>query len=186
MKNDYSKYEDKKELDTNDTTVKLNQEIEALVLAAKKVAECEDALRRAQKSYAAIADYRIPELMEAAGYTEGGVHTVRDGLSVKWIRAIRASIPVARKSEAYRWLDDNGHGGMIKRSFIISFGRDDEKWAAKFARDLMQRKKPVPLERKDKVEPSTLKAFVKDQLQEGSDLPLDLFGVHMMPTTKIV
>jgi len=35
------------------------------------------------------------------------------------------------------------------------------------------------------VEPMTLKAFVKEQIERGNDLPLDLFGVFVGQRAKI-
>jgi hypothetical protein len=35
------------------------------------------------------------------------------------------------------------------------------------------------------VEPSTLKKFIREQLEEGASIPLDLFGVAQMRKAKI-
>jgi hypothetical protein len=37
----------------------------------------------------------------------------------------------------------------------------------------------------EKVEPMTLKAFVKEQIQKGKNVPSDLFGVYIANKTKI-
>ena len=39
--------------------------------------------------------------------------------------------------------------------------------------------------KKEKVEPMTLKAFVKEQVEGGKELPFDLFGVYIANKTKI-
>ena len=38
---------------------------------------------------------------------------------------------------------------------------------------------------KQKVEPMTLKAFVREQVETGKELPFDLFGVYIANKTKI-
>ena len=38
---------------------------------------------------------------------------------------------------------------------------------------------------KEKVEPSTLTAFVREQINNGNDVPMDLFGVYVANKTKI-
>jgi len=38
---------------------------------------------------------------------------------------------------------------------------------------------------KQKVEPMTLKAFVKDQVEQGKQIPFDMFGVYIANKTKI-
>jgi hypothetical protein len=37
----------------------------------------------------------------------------------------------------------------------------------------------------EKVEPMTLKAFVREQIEKGKDVPSDLFGVYVATRTKI-
>ena len=39
--------------------------------------------------------------------------------------------------------------------------------------------------KKQKVEPMTLKAFVREQVETGKKLPFDLFGVYIANKTKI-
>ena len=39
--------------------------------------------------------------------------------------------------------------------------------------------------KKEKVEPMTLKAFVREQVEGGKELPFDLFGVYIANKTKI-
>ena len=39
--------------------------------------------------------------------------------------------------------------------------------------------------KKEKVEPMTLKAFVREQVESGKKLPFDLFGVYIANKTKL-
>ena len=39
--------------------------------------------------------------------------------------------------------------------------------------------------KKEKVEPMTLKAFVREQVEGGKKVPFDLFGVYIANKTKI-
>jgi hypothetical protein len=38
---------------------------------------------------------------------------------------------------------------------------------------------------KQKVEPMTLKAFIKEQVEKGKEVPFDMFGVYIANKTKI-
>ena len=40
-------------------------------------------------------------------------------------------------------------------------------------------------QRKEKVEPMTLKAFVSDQIERGKDIPMDLFSIYITNKTTI-
>ena len=39
--------------------------------------------------------------------------------------------------------------------------------------------------KKEKVEPMTLKAFVREQVEKGKELPFDLFGVYIANKAKL-
>lgn len=107
---------------------------------------------------------------------------------------VAASIPKAFTEEAHGWLEEKGHGDLIKHRFTILFGRDDFKWAKKFAQDLARRKRPLVVERKDWVEPQTLGAFVREQVKlaaaEGRDpaeaVPANYFGVFRATVARLV
>lgn len=152
--------------------------------AAKEleVAELQQKLEQAQRELRDIAEVRMPELMDELGMSN---FTTTGGYKISIEQQISASIPKAKADEAFDWLDKNEYGGMVKREFAVSFGRDQEAWARKFAADLKKRKQPLNVSVRKKVEPMTLKKFVTDQLMEGNDIPLDLFGVFTRRVAKI-
>ena len=39
--------------------------------------------------------------------------------------------------------------------------------------------------KKEKVEPMTLKAFAKEQVEKGKELPFDLFGIYIANKAKL-
>lgn len=143
--------------------------------AEARVLQLTEDLKQAVEHLRHIAENQMPQLMEEAG---GMDHfSTREGLEVKIKTAIRGSIPKANETEAFEWLEDNDHAELIKRNFIIDFGKAEEKWADKFERDLAQRKKPLNVKRKRTVNANTLKAFVKTALEDGVPIPMDVFGV---------
>ena len=96
---------------------------------------------------------------------------------------LRASIPVARRPEAHEWLTDQGHGDLIKRNVTVGFGREESEAAQALFDQLVG--DGLKVKDEQKVEPSTLKKFVKDQLEEGNAIPLDLFGAVQFRQAKI-
>jgi hypothetical protein len=129
-----------------------------------------------------LSEKTIPELMDQL---EMAAFSTRDGLHVKVAEAIRASIPKARQGEAVKWLDDHGFEKLVKRIFTIRFGKEEEAWANRFAADLAKRKHQLNVEKESSVHSRTLAAFVKEQLEAGTDIPLDLFGVFRQRFSKI-
>lgn len=150
--------------------------------AEKAVAQAEEALALAKATLKRVSEFTIPELMDAAETSE---HTTKDGLKIKISETIRGSIPKENPEPAFKWLADNKHDDLIKREFNIRFGKGDEAWAKKFEADLKKRKKPVAVEVKRTVHPSTLASFVKGQLEAGVDFPLDTFGVFRQRVSKV-
>ncbi len=94
-----------------------------------------------------------------------------------------ASIPVARKEEAFKWLRDNGLGDLIKNEVTVSFGRNEDNKASTYA-NLAQGQGFQPVQ-KLKVEPMTLKALVRERIESGREIPSDLFNVYAGSRTTI-
>ena len=150
--------------------------------AERAVAEAEEKLALAKAELKRISEHVIPELMDAAEMQE---YTTKDGQKIKVQETIRDSLPKENPEPAFRWLVEHKHDDLIKREFTIRFGKQDEAWAKKFEADLKKRKKPVAVEVKRTIHPSTLASFVKGQLEAGVDFPLDTFGVFRQRVSKV-
>lgn len=150
--------------------------------AEAEVERLAEELKQAQNKLRDISEHQLPALMDEA---EMKVCQTRDGITIKVVEKIRGSIPAPTAAKAFAWLEEHGHGNLIKREVKIEFGRDEEAWAKKFMADLAKRKKPLKHELKRGVHPSTLASFVTEQLQEGVDIPLETFGVFRQRSTKI-
>lgn len=147
-----------------------------------QVAKEEEQLQKTKDKLKDIAEFKLPALMDSIQMTK---FTLADGSEIAIKETLRCSIPDAFAAEAYKWLEVNKHDALIKRQFTIDFSKDQEKWAAAFAKELQEREDPVNFKCKRSIHPQTLAAFVKEQLEEGVDLPLKVFGVFRQRTTKI-
>jgi hypothetical protein len=150
--------------------------------AEATVARLEEELKEAQRALQDIAERRLPELMDAA---ESALYTSKDGIRVEIKENIRGSIKKGNEAEAFAWLEEHGHGDLIKREFKILFSKDEEVWAKKFEADLRKRKKALNLELKRSVAPPTLGAFVREELEKGTDVPLTTLGVYRQRVAKV-
>lgn len=148
----------------------------------QKVAQAEEALVLAQKNLQTVAGQEIPDLMDELGVSDFTTHS---GIRVRIVEAIRASIPKERTEEAVAWLDDHNFHDLVKRKFTVQFGADEEAWANKFAADLARRKRQLAVAQDKTVHTSTLSAWVRSQLENGEDVPLDLFGVHRQRKARV-
>ncbi len=145
--------------------------------AEAMVATLEERLAEAKMAALSIREHKLPDLLDSADLGESTI-TTPAGHIIKMGEAIRGSIPKGKEQPAFDWLEDNKNGRLIKRTFIIEFGKGDEAWANKFERDCARRKRTLNLKRKQGVHPQTLQAFVRQQLDEGVAIPMDVFGVY--------
>ena len=96
----------------------------------------------------------------------------------------RAHIAKARAGEAFTWLRENGHGDIVKNEVTASFGRGEDEDAADAIFALKQA--GYEATQKESVHASTLKAFVREQIEGGEELPHDLLGVYHGQKSKII
>ncbi len=173
--------EDTPEVKDNALT-QIKETAEQQEAAEIKVEKAEQDLSFAKKELARIAEKIFPELLNDLEMTED--ITVA-GIRVQLIEKLRGNISVANKVEAFKWLNDSGHGHIIRRQIIIEFAKDEEKWAEKFMRDCRQRKKQLNMTVKRNVHHTTLKSWCQEMLDKGKDLPLELLGVFLQTFTKV-
>ena len=122
----------------------------------------------------------IPDLMQEAGVS---FIKLADGSSVEVKPSIKASITLDNAEKAYSRLRENGHGDLIKNTLTASFNKGEDGKASY----LMKRfeEQGYNYQRKEKVEPMTLKAFVSEQKERGKNVPMDLFSVYISNKTTI-
>lgn len=128
-----------------------------------------------------IAEEDIPALM-----TELGVQKIKleTGEEIKVGLEVYAAIPAAFKDEAFKWLEDNGHGGLIKTQVSAVFGKGELE-EAKLAAQRFAESTGKPVEIGRSVHASTLKSFLKEQIAAAAEIPLELFGARPVNTAKI-
>ena len=72
---------------------------------------------------------------------------------------------------------------IIKNEISVSFGRGEDNKAAEYA-NLAKGQGFQPTQ-KLKVEPMTLKALVRERIENNKDMPMDIFNVFVGNRTKL-
>jgi hypothetical protein len=147
--------------------------------AEAEVQEAGTWLRLAQEKLRQVQEHRLPELMDSLGFE---TFRTTKGLEVVVVSKIRASIG-ERKAEAFAWLNANGHSGLVKRTIEVAFNKGQEEAAADLQKKLSAEFAGV--RQNMKVEPATLTSWVTKQVEAGSKIPMDLFGVFIQKYAKI-
>lgn len=154
--------------------------VQELVRKDKIIAEQEDVLKNLQAEQRELSMNLIPDLFDELGLSQ---LKTEDGQVVDVKREFAASITAANKPFCLDWLRKNGHESIIKHDVTVKFkkGEEDEN------KRLIAGLKSMGLTYTDKehVHPMTLKAFVKEQIEGGADLPQEPFGVFPVRKTKI-
>jgi hypothetical protein len=151
-----------------------------LLETQNEIAKLEDRLKTFKTTETTLSEQTIPNLMQQAGVS---LIKLKDGSSVEIKPFYAARIPSSKVEEAFEWLRTNGHGDLIKNNVMLTFGRNQDNEAKSLVAEL--REKGHNVKQAEKVEPMTLKAFVKEQIQDGKNVPSDLFGVYVASKTKI-
>lgn len=136
-----------------------------------------DQLRTAKAALLRTQREDLPGLMTELGLTE---LKLSDGSVVSLKEDVDARITDDTRPGALRWLLDHGFGGLIKTEVSLSFGRGERDEAERVVDELQEHYNNIAL--KEDVHPSTLKAFVREQMAAGTAVPVDLF--HVYPYSK--
>ena len=140
-----------------------------------KTTEVEDLKKTLKESEAALrqlTDQDLPDLLHEIGINE---FTLDDGSKVELRPIYSARIPVEHREAAHAWLREKGFDDIIKNLVSIPFGRGEDGKAGDFIS--LARMKGFEVMQKQEVHSGTLKAFVKERIEKGEDVPADLFGV---------
>jgi hypothetical protein len=157
-------------IDINQDSVKsISDKCNNLKDLKKQVEEQEEKLSLLKNKARDLEERVIPEMMQEAG--------------VSLLKLADDSIPESRVEEAFSWLRGKGFEDLIKNTVTASFSRGQDNQVSELIK--VCEDNGFAYNKKEKVEPMTLKAFVKEQVETGKELPFDLFGVYIANKTKI-
>lgn len=158
----------------------VNEAAKRLEAAQEAASEADIEAKARKAELKQIQEVELPNLLETAGLKS--CETL-DGKKVNVSEYIRANIPDDKELDAFLWLEDNGHGDIIKDQFTIALGKGNDELASEIEEFLT--KKGVDFARKRGVHHSTLSALIKELMEEGVPVPLDIFGAYRQRIAKI-
>lgn len=144
-----------------------------MVLRLREVEEAEANLKRAKEDLRSIQEELLPQAMTAMGLSQLKLDT---GEKLTVSNYYQASIKVDDREAAFNWLHDTGNGDIIKHNVSVDF----KKGEGEDARRACEKLGELGLVPKDeiKVAPMTLKAFVREEIEAGRELPQE-FNVYV-------
>ena len=173
--------QDQTEVIKSTTNIKtLSDEVLKLRALEDQLKIMEEALKTRKKEIDRISGEIIPTMLSEMGLSQ---LKLADGSSVDVRPFYSATISVQNKDKAYSWLRTNGLGDIIKNEISVSFGRNEDNKAAGYA-ELAKSNGYQPTQ-KLKVEPMTLKALVRERIEAGKEMPMEIFNIFVGNKTTI-
>jgi len=136
-----------------------------------RIESLEAELKEEKKALIKLTDEEMPAMLAEIGLSS---FALDDGSTVDIKQTYGASILVDNRPQAYEWLRDHGYDDIIKNTVACQFGRGEDDLASAFAA-FAQKQGYVP-EQKTEIHPQTLRAFVKERVENGEEFPMELFG----------
>jgi hypothetical protein len=140
----------------------------------KEIEEIETTLNERKSQYRKLLEETIPAMLQELGLSK---FSMTDGSEVTVKPFYSASIPEGKRAQAYEWLREHGYDDIIKNTVSVRFGRNEDQLCDALLNQL--RGQNYPVEQTQKIEPQTLKAWVREQVERGSEFPTELFGVYV-------
>ena len=167
-------------LDRTENIKSLADQIKNLRDLEDQVKADEELLKAKKRDLEKISGEIIPTLLSEMGLSS---LKLADGSAVDVKPYYAANISLKNREEAYNWLRSNGLGDIIKNEITVSFGKDEDNKATTYV-NLAKGQGYQPTQ-KLKVEPMTLKALVRERIEAGKTMPMDIFNVFVGNRTKI-
>lgn len=146
----------------------------------REITDATVALAELQSKHDKIMKDQIPGIMAELGLAE---FKMTDGSVISVKEDVKCGITEEHKPAAWLWLEENDFDGIIKTKVGVEFGKGEMESAEKAIEALQAAGFAASMDRA--VHPSTLKSFVKEQLEAGTNLPLATFGVWPFKMAKI-
>jgi len=167
-------------LDRTENLKSLASQVKSLKELEDELKADEESLKNKKKEIERISGEVIPTMLSEMGLSS---LKLADGSAVDVKPYYTANISIANREAAYGWLRSNGLGDIIKNDITVSFGRNEDNKAAQYAN--LARGQGFEPTQKLKVEPMTLKALVRERIENGKEMPMDIFNVFVGNRTKL-
>ena len=154
-----------------------------LIKKKKNLAEEEERLKILKAQIRDIEEKELPDAMASCnGMTR---FDLEDGSQISVKDDLFCSIPETKRAGALKWLEENGHSGLIKHDVKVSFAKGEYDEADKLIEVLNKNFKDIPYDERSTVHAGTLKTFAKERYSLGETLPEEYFSVYEASIAKV-
>jgi len=140
----------------------------------KEIADLESVLKERKEQQRKLLEDSIPAMLQELGMK---AFKMADGSLIEVRAFYGASIKEESRAVAFEWLRTHGYDDIIKSTVAVRFGRGEDDLCASLIDSL--REQNYPVEQSQKIEPQTLKAWVREMVERGTEFPTELFGAYV-------
>ena len=140
----------------------------------KEIKDLEDIVDERKSQYRKLLEETIPGMLAELGMKS---FKMADGSTVDVKPFYSASIKEENRAQAFEWLRQHGYDDIIKNTVSVRFGRNEDRLCEGLLAQL--RSQGFPVEHAQKVESQTLKAWVREMVEQGVEFPTELFGAYI-------
>lgn len=144
------------------------------------ISDAEEKIKKLKKELADYRNNKIPDLFDELGMSD---FTLTDGTGITVERGFVGNITAKTQAAAFKWLKKKGHADIIKHDFTVKLKSGEDESAKELREEL--KLLGLTYAEKSSVHPQTLKAFVNEQMDKGSDIPQDAFNIFPIRKAKI-
>jgi hypothetical protein len=143
-------------------------------LLEKEIDELDTVLKERKEQQRKLLEESIPAMLQELGMKK---FVMADGSTIDVKPYYSASIKEENRAVAYQWLRDNGYDDIIKNTVSVRFGRNEDKLCETLINTL--REQNYPVEQTEKIEPQTLKAWAREMVERGQEIPTETFSLYV-------
>jgi len=149
----------------------------------RELAEINQKAKDVQKQLRQVSEIDLPEAMGEAGIE---AFTTSDGANIAVRETLYASFPkaAAKKREAIQWLIDNDLATIVKEDVHVPFDKGEVEKVGRLV-ELLEQSGFDEYRVVETVNTGTIKAVIKELLQEGKDVPLQLLGAYFVRKAEV-
>jgi hypothetical protein len=158
-----------------------NEDLSSIGARAKRAKELEKEIKdldvvidERKGQYRKLLEETIPGMLAELGMKS---FKMADGSTVDVKPFYSASIKEENRAQAFEWLRQHGYDDIIKNTVSVRFGRNEDRLCEDLLAQL--RSQGFPVEQAQKVESQTLKAWVREMVEQGVEFPTELFGAYI-------
>jgi len=148
----------------------------------KLLEQTEQHLKTLKSQHKKIAVDLLPTAMQAAGMEK---FTLTNGAQIDVKEALYMSIPKKNRADVALWLVEHGQETLIKNDVVIKFNKGEEDQVRGLTELLGDAGMGDRYSVEQDMNTASVKAAIRELLEQGEDVPLKLFGAYQETAAKI-